>query len=164
MNVSLGFADEEFAMSLVTEFRDFIIKGNAVDLAVGIIIGAAFGGVVNSLVQDIVMPPIGAAMGGIDFSSMGVTLVDEIKAGSNHPVTQIKVDKDIPSVVLRYGKFINAAIALLIQGFAVFMIVKVINSMKKKQDDAPPPAPPEDTVLLREIRDALSKSAPRRAD
>jgi large conductance mechanosensitive channel len=146
-------------MGLIAEFRDFIVKGNAIDLAVGIIIGAAFGAVVNSLVTDVIMPPIGAAMGGIDFADKGIELVKAVPKGEAHPITGLTVIKDTPAVVLAYGKFINACIALLIQGFAIFMVVKVINKMRKKQEAAPaaPPPPPADVVLLTEIRDLLKR-------
>jgi large conductance mechanosensitive channel len=143
-------------MGLIKEFKEFIVKGNAIDLAVGLIIGAAFGSVVNSLVQDVIMPPIGALMGGVDFSSLAVPVLDAVKAGDTHPVTQLKVEKDIPAVVISYGKFINACIALMIQGFAIFMIVKAINSMKRKSEEAPA-APAADVALLTEIRDLLKK-------
>jgi large conductance mechanosensitive channel len=148
-------------MGLLKEFRDFIIKGNAFDLAVGIIIGAAFGAMVNSLVTDVIMPPIGAAMGGIDFADKSVTLVHEVKAGEKHPLTGIVAAKDIKPVVLAYGKFINAIIALLIQGFAIFLVVKVINTARKRFEQqkeveaAAPPVPPADVQLLTEIRDLL---------
>ena len=146
-------------MSLIGEFKEFIVKGNAIDLAVALIIGLAFGAVVTSLVNDVIMPPIGAVMGGVDFSKLSFTVLGEVKAGEQHPVTQLVVSKDVPAVVVSYGKFINAVIALLIQGFAVFMIVKIINRMKK----APVPvtvvaaAPPADVVLLSEIRDLLKQ-------
>ena len=144
-------------MGLIKEFKEFIIKGNAIDLAVGIIIGAAFGAVVTSLVADVIMPPIGALMGGVDFSQKEFKVLDEIPEGATHPVFQTKVEKTIPAVVVRYGKFINAMISLVIQGFAVFMIVKTINKLKKKKEDAPPPAPPADVQLLTEIRDLLKQ-------
>lgn len=146
-------------MGLLKEFKEFIVKGNAIDLAVGIIIGAAFGSVVNSLVQDVIMPPVGALMGGVDFSSLNVPLIDEVPAGSQHPVTQLTVEKTVPPVVISYGKFINAMIALLIQGFAIFLIVKAINSAKRKSVEAPsaPAAPPADVQLLTEIRDLLKR-------
>jgi large conductance mechanosensitive channel len=158
INYLYWFMRRRAAVGIIKEFKDFILKGNAIDLAVGIIIGAAFGSVVNSLVNDVIMPPIGAVMGGVDFSTMNYKLVDEVPKGAKHPVTQLEVAKDIPAVVLSYGKFINAIIALLIQGFAVFLIVKSINSMKRKQDTPAAPAePPEDIKLLREIRDSLAK-------
>lgn len=147
-------------MGLISEFRDFIVKGNAIDLAVGIIIGAAFGAVVTSLVTDVIMPPIGAVLGGVDFSKLGIEIVKPVAKGEAHPVTGLVVDKDIPAVVIGYGKFINAVIALLIQGFAVFMIVKTINRLKRAPAPAPvgpPPPTPEDVLLLREIRDSLKK-------
>jgi large conductance mechanosensitive channel len=147
-------------MGLISEFKEFIVKGNAIDLAVGIIIGAAFGAVVTSLVNDIIMPPIGVAMGGVDFSQLSIKLADAVPPGEK-TVTGITntSDKAIPAVVLSYGKFINALIALLIQGFAVFMIVKLINKMKRKEAVAPsaPPPPTKDQVLLTEIRDLLSR-------
>jgi large conductance mechanosensitive channel len=147
-------------MGLLKEFKEFIIKGNAVDLAVGIIIGAAFGLVVKSLVEDVIMPPVGALMGGVDFSSMSYSVLDAVKAGEKHPVTQLTVEKDVPAVVISYGKFINAIIGLVIQGFAIFMIVKAINKMKRKTEEAPtaPAPPPADVQLLTEIRDLLKNS------
>ena len=146
-------------MGLIGEFKEFIVKGNAIDLAVGIILGAAFVAVVNSLVTDVIMPPIGAAMGGIDFADKGITLVDAVPKGQKHPVTGFEVIKDTPAVVLAYGKFINAVIALLIQGFAIFMLVKLVNKLRRKPEPTPdvPPAPPEDVKLLTEIRDLLAK-------
>ena len=152
-------------MGIIKEFKDFIVKGNAIDLAVGIIIGAAFGAVVTSLVKDVIMPPIGAAMGGVDFADYKYTLVDPIEPAAvgeppvYHPLTKLEVKKPIPAVTLNYGAFINACIALVIQGFAVFMIVKVINNMKRKEEAKPVEvaALPQDVVLLTEIRDLLAK-------
>lgn len=147
-------------MGIVKEFKEFIIKGNMVDMAVGIIIGAAFGLVVKSFVADIIMPPIGAAMGGIDFADLKYTIVDPVAAGTEHPVTGITVEKDIPAVTLNYGLFINACIALLIQGIAIFILIKFINSMKRKEEETPKeaPKPSQDIVLLSEIRDLLAKN------
>ncbi len=153
-------------MGLIREFRDFIIKGNAIDLAVGIIIGAAFGAVVNSLVTNVVMPPIGVLMGGIDFSSLSIKLADAVPPGGT-TMTGITNDtgKEIPEVTLKYGLFINALIALLIQGFAIFLVVKVINTARKKFEKekeveaAAPPVPPADVQLLTEIRDLLKAKA-----
>lgn len=146
-------------MGIIKEFKEFIIKGNMVDMAVGIIIGAAFGLVVKSFVADIIMPPIGAAMGGIDFADLKYTLIEPIAAGETHPITQIEVAKDIPAVTINYGLFINACIALLIQGFAIFILIKFINSMKRKEEETPKeaPKPAQDIVLLSEIRDLLAK-------
>lgn len=132
-------------MGLIKEFKEFIIKGNAIDMAVGIVIGAAFGAVVTSLVQDVMMPPLGALLSGADFSKLNLPLTEG--------------DEKTPAVVISYGKLINAVIALLIQGFAIFMVVKAINALKKK-NEAPPAAPvtPADIQLLTEIRDLLKKS------
>jgi large conductance mechanosensitive channel len=129
-------------MGLLKEFKDFIVKGNALDLAVGLIIGVAFGAVVTSLVQDILMPPLGALMADLDFSKIAYVLKEKT------------ADKD--AVVIGFGKFINALISLVIQGFAVFMIVKAINSVKRREQAVPAPAtPPADVQLLTEIRDLL---------
>lgn len=142
-------------MGLVKEFRDFIIKGNAIDLAVGIIIGAAFGGMVNSLVKDVIMPPIGYLMGGLDFADKKIMLIAK---GATHPITGKVMPAD---VFVSYGVFINALIALLVQGFAIFLVVKMINTARKrfeKQKEleaAAPPVPPADVQLLTEIRDLL---------
>lgn len=136
-------------MGLVKEFREFILKGNVVDLAVGVIIGAAFGAVVSSLVTDVLMPPIGYLMGGIDFKDKTYLLA---KAGP-HPVTQ----EMMKETVISYGKFLNALIALLIQGLAVFVVIKIMNSMKKPAPAAGPPPLTKDQELLVEIRDALRK-------
>lgn len=147
-------------MGLIAEFKTFIVKGNAIDLAVGIIIGAAFGGVVKSLVDDVMMPPIGALMGGVDFSKLAITLKQAVPVGGTmmNGMTN-NTGAVIPPVVIGYGKFINALIALLIQGFAIFMIVKAINKLKRKEAVAPstPPAPGPEEVLLTEIRDLLAR-------
>lgn len=146
-------------MGIVKEFKEFILKGNMIDMAVGIIIGAAFGLVVKSFVADIVMPPVGAAMGGIDFADLNHELVKAVPKGTEHPVTGIEVVKDVPAVTLNYGLFINACIALFIQGLAIFVMIKIINNMKRKAEEAPkePAAPPKEEVLLTEIRDLLAK-------
>lgn len=133
-------------MGFVQEFKDFAVKGNMVDMAVGIIIGGAFGTIVSSLVSDVIMPPIGLAMGGVDFSNLAVNL------GQN-PAGE--------PVLLKYGTFINHCISFLIVAFAVFMLVKGINSLRRKEAEAPaePPAPTTSEKLLEEIRDSL-KSRP----
>jgi large conductance mechanosensitive channel len=125
---------------MIKEFKDFAMRGNVVDLAVGIIIGAAFGKIVSSLVNDILMPPIGLLIGGVDFSSLAITIKEAV-AGS-------------PAVVLRYGIFINAIIDFVIVAFAIFLLIRAINSFKKKEEAAPA-APPRQEVLLSEIRDLL---------
>lgn len=130
-------------MSIMREFKEFAIKGNAVDMAVGIIIGAAFGKIVSSMVGDVVMPPIGMLLGGVDFSALALTL---------SPATA-----DTPAVVIGYGKFIQTLVDFMIVAFAIFMLVKGINALKRKQEAAPaaPPAPSAEQALLTEIRDLL---------
>ena len=130
-------------MSILSEFKAFAVKGNVVDMAVGIIIGAAFGKIVSSFVGDVVMPPIGLLIGGVDFSDLAITL----KAAEG----------DIPAVMLSYGKFIQTVLDFVIVAFAIFMGVKVINRMKRQEAAAPsvPPAPSPQEVLLTEIRDLL---------
>lgn len=132
-------------MGMMQEFRDFAVKGNAIDMAVGIITGAAFGKIVSSVVDDVIMPPIGLLLGGVDFSNLKVTLKDAVSA-------------DIPAVTLNYGKFIQTIIDFTIIAFCVFMLVKFINNLKKAEAAAPPPAPPAQELLLTEIRDLLKKS------
>jgi len=130
-------------MGVLKEFQEFAVKGNAIDLAVGVVIGAAFGKIVSSLVGDVIMPPIGVLVGGVDFSSLAVSLREQTEAA--------------PAVVLRYGVFINTIIDFLIVALAIFAMVKLINTLRRKSEEAPP-APPEPTreeVLLTEIRDAL---------
>lgn len=134
-------------MAIVKEFKEFAMRGNVVDLAVGVIIGAAFGKIVTSLVNDIIMPPIGYLTGGIDFKNLTVL----IKKGDP--------TKKIADVTINYGNFINTVIEFLIIAFCIFMIVKAINSLKRPEE-IPPTAPPEPTkeeVLLTEIRDLLAK-------
>ena len=134
---------------MLKEFRDFAMRGNVVDLAVGVIIGAAFGTIVSSLVDDIVMPPIGMLLAGIDFAKLSYVLQP----------ADIGVDgKEIhPAVVIAYGKFLNALIKFVIVAWVLFLIIKGMNTTKKKEEAAPPAAPAEDIVLLREIRDALKR-------
>ena len=130
-------------MSLLSEFKAFAVKGNVVDMAVGIIIGAAFGKIVSSFVGDVVMPPVGMLVGGVDFSDLAITL----KAAEGNA----------PAVVLAYGKFIQTVLDFVIVAFAIFMGVKVINKLKREEAAAPevPPAPTKDQELLSEIRDLL---------
>jgi large conductance mechanosensitive channel len=134
---------EENIMGMIKEFKDFAVRGNVVDMAVGIIIGAAFGKIVSSFVGDVIMPPIGVLLGGVDFSSLAFTV--QHAAG------------DTPAVVIGYGKFIQTVIDFTIIAFAIFIAVKAINSLKRKEAEAPkaPPKPPAQEVLLAEIRDLL---------
>ena len=139
-------------MSLVKEFKEFAVKGNAVDMAVGIIVGAAFGKIVTSIVNDIIMPPIGKLLGGVNFTGLFVNLGSETFA-------TLADAKAAGAATLNYGAFLQTVVDFVIVAFAIFMLVKGINSLRKKEEEAPaePPAPPEDVVLLREIRDALQK-------
>jgi large conductance mechanosensitive channel len=131
-------------MSMFKEFKEFAMRGNVMDLAVGIIIGGAFGKIVSSLVSDVIMPPIGVVLGGVDFRNLAITIKDAVG--------------EAPAVVIRYGMFINTIIDFLIIAFAIFLLVKGVNSFNKKKEEAPPaapPAPPRQEVLLGEIRDLL---------
>ena len=134
-------------MGIIDEFKEFAVKGNMVDMAVGIIIGGAFGTIVKSLVDDIIMPPIGLLIGGIDFSNIVVTLKE--------------ATAEAEAVTLNVGNFANNVISFLIVAWAVFMLVKGMNSMKKKAEEeaAEAPEPPKEQVLLEEIRDLLAKQA-----
>ena len=132
------------------EFKKFAMRGNVIDLAVGVVIGAAFGAIVNSLVKDVIMPPVGWAMGGIDFSNFFLTL--------KGPITATLADaQKAGAVTINYGVFINAIINFLIIAIALVLLVRAINRLQTKPlpADATPPPPPEDVVLLREIRDLL---------
>jgi large conductance mechanosensitive channel len=139
-------------MGLIKEFKEFAVKGNAMDLAVGVIIGAAFGKIVSSLVDDIIMPPIGKLVGGLDFSQLFVDL-----SGQHHAT--LAEAKAAGAATLNYGNFLQAVINFVIVAFAVFLLVKAINDSRRREEAAPaaPPAPAEEVVLLREIRDALKK-------
>lgn len=150
------------------EFREFAIKGNVVDLAVGIIIGAAFTGIVTSLVNDILMPPLGYLMGGVDFSNYFIDLTywsakaAETAGQTPDPkalavVTTLKEATDNSHTVVAYGKFINTLINFIIVAFAIFMIVRWINKLKRQAPPPPPSEAPADVKLLTEIRDLLAK-------
>jgi large conductance mechanosensitive channel len=130
-------------MGMMKEFKEFAVKGNVIDMAVGIIIGAAFGKIVSSFVADVIMPPIGLLVGGIDFTNLAITLKE--------------ASGDIPAVVIGYGKFIQTAVDFTIIAFAIFIAIKGINSLKRKEEEAPqaPQEPPAQEVLLAEIRDLL---------
>lgn len=130
-------------MSFISEFKEFAMKGNVVDLAVGVIIGAAFGKIVSSLVEDVVMPVLGLLIGGVDFKDLAITLKEA--AG------------DAPAVLLKYGSFIQTIFDFLVIAFAIFLAIKAMNKLKRKEAAAPevPAAPAADVVLLTEIRDLL---------
>lgn len=133
-------------MSILSEFREFALKGNVVDLAVGVIIGAAFNGIVQSLVNDLIMPPIGWITGGLDFSDLAITLPRSPLAPA-----------DAELVTINYGKFITTLISFLIVAWVIFLLVKAINRMKRKEEAKPAPVAetPADVKLLTEIRDLL---------
>ena len=132
-------------MSMMSEFRDFAMRGNVVDMAVGIVIGGAFGKIVSSFVNDVLMPPIGMALGGVDFSDLAMTLKE--------------ASGDIAAVTLNYGAFIQTVIDFIIIAFAIFMVIKAMNNLKRKEEEAPaaPPKPSAEETLLAEIRDLLRK-------
>ncbi|MGR9072494.1 MAG: large-conductance mechanosensitive channel protein MscL [Gammaproteobacteria bacterium] len=132
-------------MGMVKEFKEFAVKGNVVDMAVGIIIGAAFGKIISSLVGDVIMPPIGLILGGVDFSDLAFTLK--------------KAVGDSPAVVIAYGKFIQTLVDFTLIAFAIFMVVKVMNTAKKKEQEIPetPAEPSTEEKLLTEIRDLLKE-------
>jgi large conductance mechanosensitive channel len=147
-------AQRSNCMSFASEFKEFAMKGNVVDLAVGVIIGAAFGKIVDSIVKDLIMPVVGKIFGGLDFSNYFVKLADP-PAGYNGPMTYEALSKaGVP--LFAYGNFITVAINFIILAFIIFMMVKQINRLKKDTVMAPAPTP-EDTVLLREIRDQLKR-------
>jgi len=130
-------------MGMIQEFKEFAMKGNVVDLAVGVIMGAAFAPIVSTLVDNVIMPPIGLAMAGIDFS--GLQFLLKPAAAGKDPVA------------IKYGLFLNAVIKFLITAFAIFLLVKAMNTMKKPAAAGAPPPPPPSEVYLKEIRDALAK-------
>ncbi|MCD9007846.1 large-conductance mechanosensitive channel protein MscL [Luteimonas sp. XNQY3] len=138
-------------MGILSEFKEFAVRGNVIDLAVGVVIGASFGKIVTSLVDNIIMPPIGWLIGGIDFADIAITL----RAATVDAVT----GDEIPAVVIGIGSFINTIIQFVIVAFAIFLAVKFINRLKRKQAEAPeadkPAEPSEEVKLLREIRDSL---------
>jgi len=140
---------------MLKEFKEFAAKGNMLDMAVGIVIGAAFATIVSSLVNDIIMPPIGMALGGVDFSEFYVLLQQGDPAG---PYATIAAAREAGAVTLNWGVFVNSLISFLIVAFALFLVVKGFNRMKREEEAAPAPAPPEPSAeekLLAEIRDLL---------
>lgn len=140
---------------MLKEFKEFAMRGNVVDMAVGIIIGAAFGKIVESLVRDVIMPPIGLLLGKVDFSNLFIVMREGTTAG---PYLTVDAAQKAGAVTFNYGMFINTCISFIIVAFAVFLLIRAINRMKRTEETAPAPAAPaEDIVLLREIRDALKK-------
>ncbi len=137
-------------MGMMQEFKEFAMRGNVVDMAVGVIIGGAFGKIVDSFVKDVVMPPIGAMMGGVDFKSLYLNL------GPDTFATLAEAEK-AGAPLIKYGNFINTMVDFLIVAFVIFMAIKALNKMKKEAPPAEPAPTPEDILLLREIRDTLKK-------
>ncbi|NJN64166.1 MAG: large-conductance mechanosensitive channel protein MscL [Acidobacteria bacterium] len=136
-------------MGMIQEFKAFAMRGNVVDMAVGIIIGGAFGKIVSSVVSDVIMPPIGVMLGGVDFTGLKVTIQEA--AG------------EIPAVTINYGNFVQQVVDFIIVAFAIFLLVKGMNALKKKEEEAPaaPPEVPADVALLTEIRDLLKRGGTR---
>jgi large conductance mechanosensitive channel len=139
------------------EFKEFAMKGNVVDMAVGIVIGAAFGTIVKSLVSDVLMPPIGLLLGGIDFSNFFILLKQGAAAAA--PYAALADAQAAGAVTINYGVFINSIISFIIVAFALFIVIKGMNRLKRKEEAKPaePPKPTEDILLLREIRDSLRR-------
>ena len=140
----------DFLMSFFKEFKEFALKGNVIDMAVGIVIGGAFGKITTSLVENIIMPPIGVLIGGVNFKDLGITIKQAVG--------------DTPAVVIKYGEFINKVLEFIIIAFAIFVVIKFINKLRKKEEAVPPPPPPppepgKEEVLLTEIRDLLKSKA-----
>jgi large conductance mechanosensitive channel len=144
-------------MSMLKEFREFALKGSVVDLAVGVIIGAAFGTIVSSLVDDIIMPPIGLLLAGIDFSALQLVLREAVPAVGTEGAAGFVAAT--PEVAINYGKFINAAIKFIIVAWVLFLVIRGVNAMKRKEEAKPAPVAetPADIKLLTEIRDLLKK-------
>ncbi|MCS4534428.1 large conductance mechanosensitive channel protein MscL [Neisseria montereyensis] len=143
-------------MSLGKEFKEFIMRGNVIDLAVGMVIGTAFSGIVKSLVDDVIMPPIGILIGGVDFSNLFVTL----KEGTTPPpYATVAAAQEAGAVTMNIGLFINTLISFVIVAAAIFLVIKLINKMKREEPavEEAPAEPSEEVVLLREIRDSLNK-------
>jgi large conductance mechanosensitive channel len=137
-------------MGFIKEFKEFAMRGSMIDLAIGIIIGTAFGKIISSLVTDVIMPPIGVLLGNVDFSRLMFVLKPEIAATT--------ATAAVPAVAIRYGLFINTIIDFVIIALAIFVMIKQINRFKKKEE-AKPAAPSEEVLLLRDIRDSLKKKS-----
>ncbi|MEM7050357.1 MAG: large conductance mechanosensitive channel protein MscL [Acidobacteriota bacterium] len=139
-------------MSMMEEFKEFAVKGNAIDMAVGIIIGGAFGKIVSSLVNDVIMPPIGKMLGGVDFSKLFINLGDV-------PYDTLAAAQEAGAPTINYGSFIQTIFDFVIIAFVIFMMVRAMNKARKQEEEAPaePPKPSEEVVLLQEIRDSLKR-------
>ena len=139
-------------MGMMQEFKEFAMRGNVVDMAIGVIIGGAFGKIVDSLVKDVIMPVVGKVLGGVDFKQLYINLGDQA-------FETLEAAEKAGAPLSKYGAFINTVVDFVIVAFVIFMVIKGINKMKREQPAAPaePPATPEDVLLLREIRDSLRK-------
>jgi large conductance mechanosensitive channel len=150
--------EEEPVMGMIKEFRDFAMRGNVIDMAVGIIIGAAFGTIVKTMVDKVIMPPIGMMMGKVDFADLKLVLQDAVPASVGEGGAEIA---EVAEVAIYYGELFNAILSFVIVAFCLFLIIKAMNkataAMEKEKEAAPPPPPAEEVVLLREIRDSLNK-------
>lgn len=140
---------------MLKEFKEFAVKGNVVDLAVGVIIGAAFGTIVRSLVDDIIMPPIGALLGNVDFSNLFIVIKEGAKAPA--PYATLADATAAGAVMIKYGAFANTVVSFLIVSFSVFALVSQLQKLKKAEPAAPAPGPSDEVKLLGEIRDLLKK-------
>lgn len=141
-------------MKIVDEFKQFAMRGNVLDMAVGIIIGGAFGKIVSSIVSDVIMPPVGLLVGGVNFTDLKITIKQQILDAAGTVIA--------PAVTINYGNFIQVTFDFIIIAFAIFMLIKGMNNINRKKEAAPaapatPPPPPEDIQLLKEIRDLLKK-------
>jgi large conductance mechanosensitive channel len=139
---------------MLKEFREFAVRGNVVDMAIGVIIGAAFGKIIDSLVKDLIMPPIGLVLGKVDFVNLFVVLKEGTLPG---PYLTVEAAQKAGAVTINYGIFINTMISFIIVAFTVFLLVRAINRLRRADDAKRPAAPPEEVLLLREIRDSLKK-------
>ncbi|HPF72854.1 MAG: large-conductance mechanosensitive channel protein MscL [Lysobacteraceae bacterium] len=139
-------------MGMMSEFKQFAMRGNVVDMAVGIVIGGAFGKIVSSFVGDVIMPLVGMLVGGVDFTNLAITLKQAVVAADGTETT--------PAVMLNYGSFIQTIFDFIIIAFAIFMVIRAMNRLKKKEEEAPaaPPEPSDEVKLLTEIRNSLRKS------
>jgi large conductance mechanosensitive channel len=145
-------------MSFVKEFKAFAMRGNVIDMAVGIVIGGAFGKIVSSFVADVIMPPLGLLLGKVNFTELAITLKEAVPAA----IVDGQEVAAVSAVTLNYGKFIQTGVDFIIIAFAIFLVVKAMNSLKRKEEAAPaapaaPPAPSKEEMLLTEIRDLLKK-------
>lgn len=140
-------------MGMMSEFKEFAMKGNVVDMAVGIVIGGAFGKIISSLVADVIMPPIGVMMGGVDFNNLKYVIQEGVMGAGADGAAEVVTE----AVSINYGTFLMTILDFVIIAFAIFMVVRQMNNMKKKEEEAPAPAGPTAEDLLTEIRDALKK-------